>query len=60
MPTLIVPGDANQIVPIGTAGDQAAKGISNNQYEVIANGPHGLNIAHKKELNKLLLDFLKK
>lgn len=56
--TLIVHGDADQIVPIKTAGEQAAKGISNNIYKVIEGGPHGLNVTHAKELNQILVDFL--
>ena len=60
VPTLIVHGDADNIVPIKTAGDQAAKGIENNSYEVIKGAPHGLNITHRKELNALLLDFFRK
>lgn len=59
VPTLIVHGDADQIVPIGTSGDLAAKGILDNTYKVIKNGPHGLNITHKDELNTILIDFLK-
>lgn len=59
IPTLIVHGDADNIVPKATAGDQAAKGISNSKYEVIENGPHGLNMTHTEELNKILLEFLK-
>ncbi len=60
VPTLIVHGDADQIVPIDTAGKQAAKGIANNQFEIISGAPHGLNVTHRKELNKILLSFLKK
>ncbi|WPP48875.1 alpha/beta fold hydrolase [Catalinimonas niigatensis] len=60
VPTLIVHGDADQIVPIDTAGKQAAEGIPNNQYEVIKGGPHGLNLTHRDQLNEILLAFLKK
>lgn len=57
--TLIVHGDADNIVPKATSADQAAKAIKNNKYEIIKDGPHGLNITHKHELNKILLDFIK-
>jgi len=57
--TLIVHGDADNIVPKATSGDQAAAGIKNSKYKIIKNGPHGLNITHKHELNKTLLDFFK-
>lgn len=59
VPTLIVHGDADAIVPIKTAGDQAAKGIKNSTYKIIKDGPHGLNVTHSKELNKILISFLK-
>ncbi|MBQ0736510.1 alpha/beta fold hydrolase [Aquimarina celericrescens] len=60
VPTLIVHGNADNIVPIKTSAEQAAKGISNNTYEIIDNGPHGLNLTHSKQLNKILIDFLKR
>ncbi|SIS63563.1 Pimeloyl-ACP methyl ester carboxylesterase [Zobellia uliginosa] len=60
VPTLIVHGDADATVPQATSADQAAKGIKNNQYEVIKGGPHGLNLTHANELNEILVSFLKK
>lgn len=60
VPTLIVHGDADHIVPKATSADLAAKGIENNTYETIAGGPHGLNLTHPDELNKILISFLKK
>lgn len=60
VPTLIVHGDADETVPKATSADQAAKGIADNQYEVIKGAPHGLNITHAEELNKILISFLKK
>ena len=60
VPTLIVHGDADQIVPIKSASDQAAKGISTNEYKVLKDAPHGLNITHRKELNELPLQFFRK
>lgn len=59
IPTLIVHGDADQIVPKATSADQAAEGIPMCTYEVLKDGPHGLNITHKEELNEILLSFLK-
>ncbi|MCZ8285746.1 MAG: alpha/beta hydrolase [Bacteroidia bacterium] len=60
VPALIVHGDADQIVPIKTAGEQAAKGIANHEYHVIEGAPHGLNVTHAEELNTLLVAFCKK
>ncbi len=60
VPTLIVHGDSDNIVPIKSAGDQAAEMIPDNEYHVVNDGPHGLNLTHKEELNKVLIEFLKK
>ncbi|WP_025763643.1 alpha/beta fold hydrolase [Dyadobacter tibetensis] len=59
VPTLIIHGDADAIVPIATSGDQAATGIKNNRYVVIKGGSHGLNITHRDEVNTAMLDFLR-
>ncbi|WP_346238104.1 alpha/beta fold hydrolase [Niabella insulamsoli] len=60
VPTLIVHGDADNIVPIQTSAEQAAKGIENSEYHIIEEAPHGLNATHGEELNNLLLGFLNK
>ncbi|RYF99991.1 MAG: alpha/beta hydrolase, partial [Chitinophagaceae bacterium] len=59
VPTLIVHGDDDKVVPIATAGDQAAKGIPNSEYHIIEGAPHGLNVTHAEELNQILLHFLR-
>lgn len=56
--TLIVHGDNDQIVPIETAGRQAAEGIPNNDFVTIEGGPHGLNVTHAEQLNQVLAKFL--
>ncbi|GGE89768.1 Pimeloyl-ACP methyl ester carboxylesterase [Chishuiella changwenlii] len=58
VPTLIIHGKDDQTVPIETAGDQAAKLISNAKYIIYDDAPHGLNITHKDQLNMDLLEFL--
>jgi len=58
VPTLIVHGDDDQIVPISTAGDQATQGIKDNTYKVFKKAPHGLFITHAEKLNKEILQFL--
>ncbi len=59
VPTLVVHGDADQIVPIEVAGNKSKDLIPNAKYEVIKAAPHGLVFTHKKEFNKILIDFLK-
>lgn len=56
--TLIVHGDDDKVVPIDTAGKQAAQGIANNEYVVIPGAPHGLNVTHADDLNSIISRFL--
>ena len=58
VPTLIVHGDDDQIVPIGAAGLAASKLIKNATLKVYAGAPHGLTETHKEQLNADLLAFL--
>jgi non-heme chloroperoxidase len=59
VPTLIIHGDADNIVPIDTAGKQAAAGIPNNKFVVVAGAPHGITATHAKEVSQHVLEFLK-
>lgn len=59
VPTLIVHGDDDQIVPIGAAALRSAKLIKNAVLKIYAGAPHGLAYTHKDQLNADLLDFLK-
>jgi non-heme chloroperoxidase len=59
VPTLIIHGDADQIVPIKTSSDKAAKEIRNNKYVVIKDGPHGIFLTHKEQVNSALIEFLR-
>ena len=57
VPTLIVHGDDDQIVPIAAAAMQSTKLIPNNQLKIYEGGPHGLPSTMKDRLNKDLLEF---
>jgi peroxiredoxin len=59
VPTLIVHGDADKVVPIETAGQAAAKIIKDSTYQIIKDAPHGLVFTHAEEFNTIFLDFLK-
>lgn len=59
LPTLIIHGDDDQIVPIATTAMLAAKIIKNATLKVYPGGPHGLSVTHKDQLNADLLDFIK-
>ena len=59
VPTLIIHGDDDQIVPIGAAALSSSKLVKNATLKVYPGGPHGLADTHKDELNADLLAFLK-
>ena len=58
VPTLILHGDDDQIVPIGTAAYAAAKIVKHAKLVVYPGAPHGLTDTHKEKLNADLLAFL--
>ncbi|HEY0683074.1 MAG TPA: alpha/beta hydrolase [Steroidobacter sp.] len=59
VPTLIVHGDDDQIVPIDAAGRASAKLVKNSKLIVYPGAPHGLADTHKDQLNNDLLKFIK-
>ncbi|SPJ34707.1 alpha/beta fold hydrolase [Kushneria phyllosphaerae] len=59
VPTLVIHGDDDQIVPLANSGQRSADMIKNARLEIVRDGPHGLNFTHAQELNALLIDFLK-
>ena len=58
MPTLIVHGDDDQIVPIVASGLASAKLVKHATLKVYAGAPHGLTDTHKQQLNEDLLKFV--
>ncbi len=59
VPTLIIHGDDDQIVPIDASAHASVKLIKNSTLKVYPGGPHGLTVTHKDELNADLLAFIK-
>ncbi|OXB17661.1 alpha/beta hydrolase [Flavobacterium reichenbachii] len=58
VPTLIIHGDDDKIVPIDLTSKKAAEGIANNRYIVYEGAPHGLFYTEREKLNNDLLAFL--
>jgi pimeloyl-ACP methyl ester carboxylesterase len=58
VPTLIVHGDADRIVPLAVSGQRTHQAIKGSRLVVVKGGPHGLTWTHADELNRALLDFL--
>ena len=59
VPTLIVHGDDDQIVPIGAAAMLSSKIVKNATLKVYPGAPHGLAQTHQDQLNADLLAFIK-
>lgn len=59
VPTLIIHGDDDQIVPIAASALRSAKIIKNATLKVYQGAPHGLFSTHKDQFNADLLAFLK-
>jgi len=59
VPTLIIHGDDDQIVPIAASAMLSSKLIKNATLKIYPGGPHGLADTHKDQLNTDLLAFLK-
>ena len=60
VPTMIVHGDSDQIVPFEVSGKRSAELLKGSRLEVVKGGPHGIATTHAEKLSALLLDFLKK
>jgi non-heme chloroperoxidase len=59
IPTLIIHGDDDQIVPIGASALLSSKLVKDATLKIYAGAPHGLTHTHKDQLNSDLLAFLK-
>ncbi|XHH08441.1 MAG: alpha/beta fold hydrolase [Candidatus Bathyarchaeia archaeon] len=59
VPTLILQGDDDQIVPIANSGVLSAKIVKNNIFKVYKGAPHGMCTTHKQQINEDLLAFIK-
>jgi len=58
VPTLIIHGDDDQVVPIDVGGRKSAKLIPGAKLIVYPGAPHGLTETHKDKVNQDLLAFL--
>jgi len=59
VPTLVIQGDADQIVPIDDSGRLSVKLVKNGTLKVIPGAPHGLCTTHADAVNQELLAFLR-
>ena len=59
VPTLILHGDDDQIVPIGASAMLSSKIVKNATLKVYKGAPHGMCTTHKDQVNEDLLAFIK-
>jgi non-heme chloroperoxidase len=58
VPTLVVHGDADRILPISASGQRTAKLIKGAELLVVKDGPHCITWTHADEVNARLVSFL--
>jgi pimeloyl-ACP methyl ester carboxylesterase len=60
VPTLVIHGDADRIVPIKASGEKTSKLVKGARLATIKDGPHAVNWTHADEVNAELVNFLGK
>ena len=60
VPTLVIHGDSDRIVPFSAAGERTAKLIEGAELIVIKDGPHNVAWTYAGEVNNALVQFLAK
>ncbi len=58
VPTLVIHGDDDQIVPIAAAGEKTAKIVKNATLKVYPGAPHGLAETEADKFNADVLEFI--
>lgn len=59
VPTLVIHGDADAIVPIEGSGLRTHQAVRHSQLVRVSGAPHGLNVSHAQAFNDALLTFLR-
>jgi len=58
VPTLVIHGDSDAIVPFEVSGKRSHEAIDGSELVLVEGGPHGLNVTHAEQFNRALLDFV--
>ena len=58
VPTLVIQGDADRILPISASGLRTAKLIKGARLMVVKDGPHCITWTHADDVNRELVNFL--
>ena len=60
IPTLVLQGDADQVVPFGSSGKRTHELVAGSELVVIPGGAHGLTYTQSEKVNQELLKFISK
>jgi non-heme chloroperoxidase len=58
VPTLVIHGDSDAIVPFEVSGKRSHEAIAGSQLVLVKDAPHGFNATHRQQFNQALLGFL--
>ncbi|MEZ0494610.1 alpha/beta fold hydrolase [Kineococcus sp. TBRC 1896] len=58
VPTLVIHGGSDAIVPFEGSGARTHAAVAGSRLHVVAGAPHGFNVSHAEEFNRVLLEFL--
>jgi non-heme chloroperoxidase len=58
VPTLVIHGDADRILPIAATGKRTHELIKGSKLVVVEGGPHGILWTHSEQVNQGLMEFL--
>jgi len=59
VPTLVIHGDSDAVVPFEVSGKRTADAVPNAKLVLVPGAPHGLNLTHATTFNAELLSFLR-
>lgn len=59
VPTLVIHGEADAIVPIEGSGQRTHRAVLHSKLVRVSGAPHGLNVSHAQAFNDALLSFLR-
>lgn len=59
VPALVIHGDSDAVVDFQGSGARTHAAVPHSELHVLTAAPHGCNISHADEFNRVLLDFLK-
>jgi non-heme chloroperoxidase len=58
VPTLVIHGDGDRILPIAATGKRTHELVKESRLVVVDGGPHGVTWTHAEQVNRALVEFL--